>query len=329
MGSDKFCLRWNDFESNISSAFKELRDDKDFFDVTLACGDEEIRAHKVILSACSTFFRNVLRRNPHHHPFMYLKGVRFVDLQAVLNFMYHGEVNVAQEELNSFLAVAEDLRVKGLTQNQSGASGSSQDDTAVDASTQKVNKPKSTSNSHIPPALERSGPDRTQTKPKPPDLDADDEVLEVVPVKSEPRDVSISQLTPNLYTNITQQSSHALATVDEHYQESFDEYDQYAADGDVQNYTGRMENISNFEGNKGFEQLDALIASKMKKVVADGRSVWRCLDCGKDFKKGDASRHIEAYHVDYPGLTCDICFKVLKNRESLRSHMKHVHKRAS
>ena len=118
MGTEKFCLRWNDFESNISTAFRELRDDKDFFDVTLACEDEQIQAHKVILSACSPFFRTVLRRNPHQHPLLYLKGVKFSDLQSVLNFMYHGEVNVAQEELNSFLAVAEELRVKGLTQNQ-------------------------------------------------------------------------------------------------------------------------------------------------------------------------------------------------------------------
>merc|ERR1711944_363288 len=115
--SEKFCLRWNDFENNISVAFRELRDDKDFFDVTLACDDEQIQAHKVILSACSPFFRNILRKNPHAHPLLYLRGVKYSDLQSVLNFMFHGEVNVAQEELNSFLAVAEELRVKGLTQN--------------------------------------------------------------------------------------------------------------------------------------------------------------------------------------------------------------------
>jgi len=115
--AEKFCLRWNDFESNISSAFRELREDKDFFDVTLACEDsDQLQAHKVILSACSPFFRTVLRRNRHDHPLLYLKGVKYLDLVAVLNFMYHGEVNVAQEELNSFLAVAEDLKVKGLTQ---------------------------------------------------------------------------------------------------------------------------------------------------------------------------------------------------------------------
>merc|ERR1712198_647165 len=122
-GGEKFCLKWNEFESNVSTAFRELREDKDFFDVTLACDDEQIEAHKVILSACSPFFRKVLRKNPHAHPLLYLKGVKFTDLQSVLNFMYHGEVNVAQDEFNSFLAVAEELRVKGLTQNnQAGSS---------------------------------------------------------------------------------------------------------------------------------------------------------------------------------------------------------------
>merc|ERR1712050_417117 len=117
MSSEKFCLRWNNFETNISCAFKDIREEKQFFDITIACEDEQIQAHKVILSACSPFFRNVLRRNPHQHPLLYLKGVKYTDLTSVLNFMYMGEVNVAQEELNSFLSVAEDLKVKGLTQN--------------------------------------------------------------------------------------------------------------------------------------------------------------------------------------------------------------------
>jgi len=89
MASDKFCLRWNDFESNISVAFRELREDKDFFDVTLACDDQQIQAHKVILSACSPFFRTILKRNPHAHPLLYLRSVKFSDLQSVLSFMYH------------------------------------------------------------------------------------------------------------------------------------------------------------------------------------------------------------------------------------------------
>merc|ERR1719402_2213690 len=105
MSNEKFCLRWNDFENNISSAFRELREDKDFFDVTLACDDQQIEAHKVVLSACSPFFRKVLKRNPHNHPLLYLKGIKSNDLQSIVNFMYEGEVNVAQADLTTFLAV--------------------------------------------------------------------------------------------------------------------------------------------------------------------------------------------------------------------------------
>ena len=103
-------LRWDDVSKG-----------KDFFDVTLTCGDEHIQAHKVILSACSPFFRTVLRNNRHEHPLLYLKGVTYNDIVSVLDFMYHGQVGVAQEDLNSFLAVAEDLKVKGLTQTTSDA----------------------------------------------------------------------------------------------------------------------------------------------------------------------------------------------------------------
>jgi hypothetical protein len=116
--SDNFCLRWNDFESNISTSFRELREDSEFFDVTLCCdnGTDIVPAHKVILAACSPLFRKILSRQKNQqNPFLYLKGIKLKELQAVLNFMYHGEVNVAQDSLNNFLAVAEELAVKGLT----------------------------------------------------------------------------------------------------------------------------------------------------------------------------------------------------------------------
>ena len=122
MNSDKFCLKWNDFESNLSIAFRELREEKDFFDVTLACEDSsQIEAHKVILSACSTFFKDILKKNPHQHPLLYLRGVKHSQLVNVLNFMYLGEVNVAQDDLNSFLSIAEELHVKGLTQGEASS----------------------------------------------------------------------------------------------------------------------------------------------------------------------------------------------------------------
>ena len=116
--SDKFCLRWNSFESNISSSFQELRKDSAFFDVTLCCdnGVDIVQAHKVILAACSPFFRKILsHQKSQQNPLLYLKGICLEDLQAALEFMYHGEVNLAQDSLNNFLAVAAELAIKGLS----------------------------------------------------------------------------------------------------------------------------------------------------------------------------------------------------------------------
>ena len=113
--TEKFCLKWNDFQENISSSFVSLREDNDFADVTLACEDgKQVKAHKVILAASSPFFQNLLKRNPHQHPLIYMRGVKSADLVAIVDFLYHGEVNVYQEDLDVFLAIAEELKIKGL-----------------------------------------------------------------------------------------------------------------------------------------------------------------------------------------------------------------------
>ena len=114
--SEKLCLQWNDFQENIRSAFGILREDKDYNDVTLVCEDgPQVEAHKVILAASSPFFRKLLGKTKHPRPLVYMKGAKFGDLSAIMDFLYHGEANVFQENLDSFLALAEELQLKGLT----------------------------------------------------------------------------------------------------------------------------------------------------------------------------------------------------------------------
>ena len=114
--SEKLCLQWNDFQENIRSAFGSLREDKDYNDVTLVCDDgPQVEAHKVILAASSPFFQKLLGKTKHPHPLVYMKGAKFGDLSAIMDFLYHGEANVFQENLDSFLALAEELQLKGLT----------------------------------------------------------------------------------------------------------------------------------------------------------------------------------------------------------------------
>jgi len=116
--SEKLCLKWNDFQDITNTAFGSLRNDNDFADVTLACEDgQQVEAHKVILAASSPFFQTMLRRNKHPHPLIYMRGVKSDDLVAIVDFLYYGEANVYQENIDSFLSIAEELDLKGLTGN--------------------------------------------------------------------------------------------------------------------------------------------------------------------------------------------------------------------
>ena len=114
--SEQLCLQWSDFKENINSAFGRLREDQEFVDVTLVCEDgQHLKAHKVILAASSPFFEEILRKNKHPHPLIYFKGFQSKVLLSILDFLYFGEANVYQEELDSFLAIAEEIKLKGLT----------------------------------------------------------------------------------------------------------------------------------------------------------------------------------------------------------------------
>ena len=116
MSSEKLCLKWNDFQENILSGFKDLRSDEEFTDVTLACEDgQQIGAHKVVLTTSSPLFRNLLKSNKHQHPLIYMRGIKSEDLMAIVDFLYCGEANVYPEHLDAFLALANELKLKGLT----------------------------------------------------------------------------------------------------------------------------------------------------------------------------------------------------------------------
>ncbi|XP_047098147.1 longitudinals lacking protein, isoforms H/M/V-like isoform X5 [Schistocerca piceifrons] len=118
-GSDaeQFSLRWNNFHSNLVSGFHALLQEVELVDVTLAAEGQFIQAHKIVLSVCSPYFKQLFQVNPCKHPIVILKDVGHKELIAILQFMYQGEVNVRQEELADFLKTAELLQIKGLTGN--------------------------------------------------------------------------------------------------------------------------------------------------------------------------------------------------------------------
>ena len=125
MECESYNLEWAEFNSYTSKTFRELLASQDFTDVTLVCDDdaEGLRAHKVILSACSPFFNRILKKSDHNHPLVYLSDVNLNELKAIVNFMYLGQTNVEQQHLQKFLKVAGKLQVRGLTENKKDEDG--------------------------------------------------------------------------------------------------------------------------------------------------------------------------------------------------------------
>ncbi|XP_070387688.1 protein tramtrack, alpha isoform-like isoform X11 [Dermacentor albipictus] len=116
MGSQQFCLKWNNHQSNMLAVFEQLLSNEALVDVTLACEGLSLKAHKMVLSACSPFFQALFVENPCKHPIVIMKDMRYMDLKAIVEFMYRGEVNVSQDQLSALLKTAETLKVKGLAE---------------------------------------------------------------------------------------------------------------------------------------------------------------------------------------------------------------------
>ena len=116
--SEKFCLKWNDFDSNVSKSFGLLRNEEYLHDVTLVCDDNsQVSAHKLVLSACSEYFKTIFRHNSHPNPLICLEGVSSPDLRNILDYMYYGKAYIFQENLDNFLSIAQRLKILGLLQN--------------------------------------------------------------------------------------------------------------------------------------------------------------------------------------------------------------------
>jgi len=295
--TEKFCLRWNDFETNITGSFKELKEDEDFLDVTLACADGQIQAHKLILSACSPFFRTILRRNKHEHPLLYLKGVKYADCISILNFMYHGEVNVAKDDLNSFLAVAEDLKVRGLTQD--GPDLMTSDDVTQEPRTESL-----------------------KHNVAPPDT--------VAAIYREPTRV-LEEVTGVKPENTVEDVYSEYATTDLLHAEAGEGKDivggsdmEYEDLTQIDTSGGGTYTAQDKVG--GEEDVDMKLDHHISRQVGQERTDYVCLLCSKCCKSRDeCANHIEVHHLKIVR-SCPYCGIELTSRGGLRQHISRKHR---
>ena len=125
--SEKFCLKWNDFHSNVSKSFGLLRNENYLHDVTLVSDDHhQVSAHKLVLSACSEYFKDLFKHNnkTNAHLLLCLDGITSHDLNSIMDYIYNGEVQIYQDNLDRFLSIAQRLKLEGLIGNED----TSQDD---------------------------------------------------------------------------------------------------------------------------------------------------------------------------------------------------------
>jgi len=330
--SDNFCLRWNDFESNISTSFRELREDSEFFDVSLCCdnGTDVVPAHKVILAACSPLFRKILSRQKNQqNPFLYLKGIHLKELQAVLNFMYHGEVNVAQDSLNNFLAVAEELAVKGLTTDSKPGS-------------EPISTPSGSSKKAVPPKRKPPQTPSGSTHPSPstsakkPKISQADDVVDI-----DPHDVDIKSIKAEPEPSGSGGGVGASGAVAHGGPDPDLGDDSYAGDQDDNGDFGAGEDFEGFEqygdGAEFDDSMAGAAAAGGSGAAADGKvhdasslimrsdsRSW-CSECGyASPKECDVIRHIEAKHLHLQ-IHCRLCPTILKTRLYLKRHLRNKH----
>jgi hypothetical protein len=116
--NELYSLKWKNHQLNLVDVFEDLWEKEAFVDLTLSCpGGKNFSAHRIVLSACSLYFRELLldpTLQSSKHPVVFLRDVRSEELEALLRFMYRGHIDVMHEDLGPLLKLAHALQIKGL-----------------------------------------------------------------------------------------------------------------------------------------------------------------------------------------------------------------------
>ena len=357
MDPDKtFCLKWNNFQQNIFSTIRNLRLDLDFLDVTLYCKGKQLKAHKVILSACSTIFRNILKEAQSPHPVIVLWDVEPRDGSALLDFMYNGQVEIQQDDLERFLIVADRLQVRGLSGEEPPPDPGSQPDSSrkrpLEPLAQQAFNPakvlrndksivQSSSDhlvihNHHPETKEVMDP-RLEIKTEQVEENnhrAHAHVASVTLPHRSPAHAQNSAVGPLKKRNLNTDMNH-MNHVLNHRTESDAEYTPETVEYPAENGDYPLEQADNYEefyddGDGGYNNSAQYpIDYSMDNSPGKSNKSVKCPYCDKVLKyRHNLKGHIQNQHgAGEPEAPCPICpDKIFKNSASLRDHMSRKHR---
>jgi len=292
--NDKFMERQIEF-------YKKVQEEKDMIDVTVACDGAEVKAHRLVISASSPFFRKIIKTSNHPSPYIYLSGLHPDDLESIMSFVYTGETKVEANNIQRFMNSASELQISGLCEDVETDLAEGESPTVDTARTKKTVKGGADQTDASPNVTKmcenvQRSPTQVQKSPKK-DLRGTLEEAGDVQVKKEVEDEMETETTNN-------NANRSLANSKEKKKKD-----------------SRVPMSDNNE-----EALEKELSKRMENVIdASGQKLTRCTVCGKTFKqKSKAKFHIET-HIEGFSHTCNICGATAKTKKSLAVHVYNYH----
>ena len=118
MSQEKYDLNWHTYSDHLREMLHEMMKSDELTDVTLVCDDKiQFKAHKIVLSACSSVFKSIINDLSHNTSVIYLRGIQHQEMESILEFMYLGVATFYQERMNEFLSAAKNLEIKEISNN--------------------------------------------------------------------------------------------------------------------------------------------------------------------------------------------------------------------